>query len=157
MAVEERDFDGDVVAGLLRAWANNTPWYEIDFGRGRWSGHAMSIYDRALGFSWAAIAERRARTMWWWDNLDVHSLEDPGGVEIPLWLPGHGSHATEGHNFATEGRTLRRSLIQLMSELSEREPELAWACDLYKRDCLIVRDPGPQRWATAKEWVRPGD
>ena len=90
MAVEERDFDGDVVAGLLRAWANNTPWYEIDFGRGRWPDDAMTMYDRASGFTWLQIVERQKRIMQWWDDLTVYILEYPGGVEIPLWMPGHG-------------------------------------------------------------------
>jgi hypothetical protein len=50
----------------------------------------MTMYDRASGFTWREIAERRARIMHWWDDHDVHVLEYPGRVIIPLWLQGKG-------------------------------------------------------------------
>jgi len=149
--------DIDPVSGLLHAWSEKRRWFEIDFGPGRWSDEAMTMYDRASGFTWLQIVERRNRGMFWWDDLDVCILEYPGGVDIPLWPPGQVPPSLEEVDDATAQRRVRNAVIRAMKKAVASHPELEAARKSFLRECLSLQDPGPLVWATAKEWIRPGE
>lgn len=150
-------YERDEIAGLLYAWEHKIHWADIDFGRGRWTDQAMTMYDRASGFTWREIAERRARIMFWWDDHDVHVLEYPGGVIIPLWLQGKGLSAIEDMDYAKEQLKVRRHAREAVRRVMIERSELEHAGKTFLRDCLSAEEFGVRLWATAKEWIRPGE
>lgn len=150
-------YESDEIAGLLYAWEHNIHWTDIDFGPGRWAEEAMTMYDRASGFTWREIAERRARIMFWWDDLDVHILEYPGGVIIPTWLQGKGLSAIENIDYAKEQLKVRRHAREAVRRVITERSELEHAARTFLRDCLSAEEIGVRLWATAKEWIRPGE
>ena len=152
-----KKYEGDEAAGLLHAWENKTHWSEIDFGPGRWSEQAMTMYDRASGYTWREIVERRARIMHWWDDLDVHILEYPGGVIIPLWPQGEGISRLEEKDPAKEAQKVRREARAEVRRVMSERPELEYAGHTFLRECLSPEEIGVRLWATAKEWIRPGE
>jgi hypothetical protein len=152
-----KQFERDEISGLLYSWENKIHWADIDFGPGRWSNPAMTMYDRASGFTWREIAERRARIMFWWDDHDVHVLEYPGGVIIPLWLQGKGLSVIEDMNYAREQLKVRRHAREAVRKVMIERPELEHAGRTFLRECLSTEEFGVRLWATAKEWIRPGE
>ena len=148
-------YERDDVAGLLYAWDKSIHWSEIDFGEGRWSDQAMTMYDRASGFTWREIAERRARVMHWWDDHSVHVLEYPGQVIIPLWPQGKGLSTLEDMDYAKEQLKVRRHAREAVQRVIIERPELEQAGRSFLRVCLSTEEVGARLWATAKEWIRP--
>jgi len=80
---------------------------QLDCGPGRWSDDAMSLYDRLSGMMWEKIADRRNRSMIYWDNNEVYVLEYPGGVEIPIWDPGTDFFETQDCDPQQAARAIR--------------------------------------------------
>jgi hypothetical protein len=117
----------------------------------------MTMYDRGSGYTWREIAERRARIMHWWDDLDVHILEYPGGVIIPLWLKGKRLSLLEEIDYAKEEQKVRREARAEVRRVMSERPELEHAGHAFLRECLSPAEIGVRLWATAKEWIRPGE
>ena len=129
---------------------------QLDCGPGRWSDDAMSLYDRMSGMSWEKIADRRSRSMIYWDDLEVYVLEYPGGVVIPIWNPDADYPGTETFDSQRAILKIRSALRRAIKGIEEKRPELAEVIQRIIREYLSPRETAFMCLPTAKEWIRPG-
>ena len=145
----------DPLERLVETFGESVDSAKLDCGPGRWSDDAMSLYDRLSGMTWEKIADRRNRSMIYWDNNEVYVLEYPGGVEIPIWDPGTDFFETQDFDPQRAARAIRRALKLALKEICAQRPELAVPISRINREYLTTREPVPMCFPTAKEWTRP--
>jgi hypothetical protein len=146
----------DPLERLIESFGSVVNLEQLDCGRGRWSDDAMSLYDRMSGMTWEKIADRRNRTMIYWDDLEVYILEYPGGVEIPIWDPGSDFYGTQDYDPKRAARAIRSALRRALKGVKEARPELTLMIEKITREYLSPRESAFMYLPTAKEWIRPG-
>lgn len=145
----------DPLERLIETFREAANSAQLDCGPFRWSDDAMSLYDRLSGMTWEKIADRRNRSMTYWDNNEVYVLEYPGGVEIPIWDTETDFFEAQDFDPQRAARTIRRSLRRALKEICTQRPELAVPISRINREYLTTREPVPMCFPTAKEWTRP--
>jgi hypothetical protein len=60
-------------------------------------------------------------------------------------------------DYANEQLKVRRHAREAVRKVMIERPELEHAGRTFLRECLSTEEFGVRLWATAKEWIRPGE